>query len=276
MKIQPKTKEQQHEENLKTLRALRPIDDDFMRELFRNNLPLAQMVLRIITGIDDLVLISEETQYDLKRLVGARSICLDVVGTDSTGRMFDLEIQKDDGGADPHRARYHSAAMDIENLSKNQEFSELPDTYVIFITENDVLGEGEPVYEIERFIKKSKTPFNDGEHIIYVNGAFEGDTEIGLLMHDFRCSDADDMHYELLAERTRYYKEDPKGVSNMCKLMEDRVKEEAIIAEKLKAYQIALKMLAGGKLTFDEIAEYSGLTLEEVKELAKENDIVTV
>ena len=44
MKFQPKTKEQQHEENLKTLRALRPIDDDFMRELFRNDLPLAQMI----------------------------------------------------------------------------------------------------------------------------------------------------------------------------------------------------------------------------------------
>ena len=276
MDIQLKTKEQQHEENLKTLRALRPMDDDFMRELFRNNLPLAQMVLRIITGIEDLVLISEETQYDLKRLVGARSICLDVMGTDSTGRKFDLEIQRGDSGADPHRVRYHSAAMDIENLDKNQKFSELPDTYVIFITENDVFGEGEPIYEIERFIKKSKKLFNDGEHIIYVNGAYEGDSEIGLLMHDFRCTNADDMHYELLAERTRYYKEDPKGVSNMCKLMEDRLKEQEIITKKMEDCQIALKMLLGGELSFEKIAIYTGLSFEEVQELAKENNIVTV
>ena len=95
-------------------------------------------------------------------------------------------------------------------------------------------------------------------------------------MHDFRCSDTDDMHYELLAEKTRYYKDDPKGVSNMCKLMEERVKEEAVIARKMEDYQIALKMLERGKLTLDEIAEDSGLTLEEVKELAEENNIVTV
>ncbi|MCH5200575.1 MAG: PD-(D/E)XK nuclease family transposase [Oscillospiraceae bacterium] len=272
MSIQPKTKEQQHEENLKTLRALRPIDDDFMRELFRNNLPLAQMVLRIITGIEDLVLVSEETQYDLKRLVGARSICLDVMGTDSTGRMFDIEIQREDSGADPHRARYHSAAMDIENLDKNQKFSELPDTYVIFITENDVFGQGEPIYKVERIITTTNKPFSDGEHILYVNGAYEGDTEIGWLMHDFRCSNADEMHYELLAERTRYYKEDPKGVSNMCKLMEDR----AVEIEKMTSYQIALKMLTRGKDTFDEIADLTGLTIDEVKELAEENNIVTV
>ena len=87
-------------------------------------------------------------------------------------------------------------------------------------------------------------------------------------MHDFRCSNADDMHYELLAERTRYYNEDPKGVSNMCKLMEDRLKEEA--------YQFALKLLIMGKLNIDDISEASGLTIEEIKELAEENNIVTV
>ncbi|MCH5193700.1 MAG: PD-(D/E)XK nuclease family transposase [Oscillospiraceae bacterium] len=272
MIVHPKTKEQQHEENLKTLRALRPMDDDFMRELFRNNLPLAQMVLRIITGMEDLVIISEETQYDLKRLMGVRSICLDVIGKDIKGRLFNLEIQRDDDGADPYRARFHSAAIDVENLNKNQKFGELPDTYVIFITENDIFGRGEAIYPIERINTVTGEPFSDGEHIIYVNGAYEGDSEIGWLMHDFRCSNADDMHFELLAERTRYYKEDPKGVSNMCKLMEDRVKEEAAI----KAYQIALKLLIMGKLNIDDISEASGLTIEEVKEIAKENNIVTV
>ena len=184
------------------------------------------------------------------------------------GRLFNIEIQRDDDGADPHRARFNSASIDVENLGKKQDFKELPDTYVIFITEHDVFGEGKAVYRIERINTDTGKPFNDGEHIIYVNGAYEGESDIGWLMHDFRCSNADDMHYELFAERTRYYKEDPKGVSNMCKLMEDRLKEEA--------YQIALKMLTRGKLTFDEIAEDSGLTLEEVKEIAEKNNIVTV
>ena len=111
-----KTPAQWHEDDLRTIENYRPIDDDFMRALFKNDLPLAQTVLRIITGIDDLELISEETQYDAKRLQGARSLCLDVLGTDSKGRKFNLEVQRADKGATPQRARYHSSVMDVEFL----------------------------------------------------------------------------------------------------------------------------------------------------------------
>ena len=51
-----KTTEQQHLQDLQRLQKLRPIDDDFMRCLFRDNLPLAQLVLRIIMNKPDLVL----------------------------------------------------------------------------------------------------------------------------------------------------------------------------------------------------------------------------
>lgn len=44
-------------------------------------------------------------------------------------------------------------------------------------------------------------PFGDGTHILYVNGEYDGDSDIGRLMHDFRCSDADQMHFGLLAEK---------------------------------------------------------------------------
>ena len=40
-------------------------------------------------------------------------------------------------------------------------------------------------------------------------------------MYDFNCMDADDMNYELMAERTRYLKKDPEGVRMMCKAMEE-------------------------------------------------------
>ena len=70
-------------------------------------------------------------------------------------------------------------------------------------------------------------PFADGEHILYVNGEYRGESDLGKLMHDFRCTNADDMNFELLAERTRYLKENPKGVSEMCKAIEDMRNEVA-------------------------------------------------
>lgn len=253
------TAEQKRQKDLERLRGLRPIDDDFMRCLFKNNVPLAEMVLRIITSKPDLIITNCQTQKDMKRLGGSRSICLDAYGTDSTGKKYDIEVQREDKGADPHRARFHSSVMDIENLDTGQEFCELPDTFTIFITERDFYGDGKPVYIVERVNITTGKPFADGEHILYVNGEYRDDSDIGKLMHDFNCTDAADMNFKLLADRTRYLKENPKGVNEMCKVIEDMRREERI--------EVALRMLEAGKYALDEIANISDLPLDEIKKL---------
>ncbi|MCX4378858.1 MAG: PD-(D/E)XK nuclease family transposase [Lachnospiraceae bacterium] len=172
---------------------------------------MSELVLRIITGKKDLIITDCETQKDMKRLGGARSVCLDAYGTDSDRKKYDLEIQRADKGDEPHRARYHSSVLDIENLHSGQEFKELPDTYTIFITEEDFFGIGKPVYPIERMNLAAGNFFEDGEHILYVNVEYKGESDIGRLMHDFNCTRADDMNFELMAERTQYLKENPKA-----------------------------------------------------------------
>ncbi len=276
--ITQKPQSQWHEDDLRTIENYRPLDDDFMRELFRNDLPLAQLVLRIITGIDDLQLISQETQYDLNHLLGARFICLDVFGTDSKGRKFDLEIQRADKGATPQRARYHSSAIDVEFLKAKAEFTELPISYVIFITENDVRGENKLLYHFEWTDTANGTRLGDGAHIIFVNGAYnnaEDTSDLAKLVHDFRCKRAEDMKIKELADKTRFFKETPEGVSIMCKAIEDMRNEAAREAAMLEKIQMVTKLLQRGKETIEEIAEDSGLTIEEVNELAAQISSVT-
>ena len=157
----------------------------------------------------------------MKNLLG-RDICLDIGADDEDGTEYNVEIQRADKGADKKRARYHSSILDAHLLSLGDDFSDLPETFVIFITENDVIGKGKPLYRIERKIEEVDEPFDDGEHIIYVNGADKNaSTELGKLMHDFFCTDPDDMHFKALADKVRYFKEDEKGVAAMCKVMED-------------------------------------------------------
>lgn len=93
-------------------------------------------------------------------------------------------------------------------------------------------------------------------------------------MHDFNCTKADDMNSALMAERTRYLKENPKGVNEMCKIMEN-MREESLkqgikqgIKEGMK--EAALRMLAAGKYAIEEIANISGLSPEEVSQLKAE------
>ena len=220
-------RQKDHEEDLVRLRGFRPVDDTFMRVLFRDNLPLAEYVLRIITGKSDLRLTKEETQKDLVRLVGARGLCLDVHGVDDQNQQYDLEVQRADSGARPERARYHASALDVENLNAGQQFEELPTTYIIFITENDIWGAGAALYPIEHINSITGKTFDDRQHVLYVNASYKGDDPLGQLMHDFLCSDPDDMLTPILADKARFLKSNPKGVAIMCKAMED-LRDESI------------------------------------------------
>lgn len=262
-------RERRHQEDLRRLRNFRPIDDTFMRGLFKENLPLAQFVLRIITGKPDLVLTTCETQADMKRVTGARSICLDAYATDSTGKKYDIEVQRADNGADPHRARYHSSVMDVENLDEKQDYRELPDTYVIFITEKDYYKAGKPVYVIQNMNLTLEQPFGDGAHILYVNGEYRDDSDIGRLMHDFNCTDAADMNFSILAEKTRYLKENPRGVSEMCKAMEDLRTEslaEGRAEGREEQAQITARNLYMQGLPIEQIARAIGFSVATVEQ----------
>lgn len=104
----------------------------------------------------------------------------------------------------------------------------------------------------------------------YVNGTYQGDSDIGKLMHDFRCTDAADMNFVLLADPTRYLKENPKGVSEMCKVIEEMRKEEREEGMKEGMVAVALRMLEAGKYALEEIATISGLSFDEVKEIQKD------
>ena len=129
------------------------------------------------------------------------------------------------------------------------------------------------IYLVERYITigGDKVLFGDGSHIIYVNGKYRGNDEIGKLMYDFSCTNPDDMNYEALAKRARYFKQDKKGVATMCKMMEDMRNEAAEKAVLDSARETARIMIEKGKLSLEEIADYvPALSLDELKKLKSE------
>ena len=143
-----------------------------------------------------------------------------------------MEIQRRDEGADAHRARYNSSLLDANLTSPGDRYDALGETYVIFITERDVLHEGLPIYHIDRYVRETGKPFEDGSHILYVNAQCRSDTPLGKLMHDFHCTDARDMNYPVLAERVHYFKDNVKGATNMCRAVETLVKENRMEAHE--------------------------------------------
>ena len=257
--------DQKHQEDLQRLRGFRLLDDDFLTKCFEGDTASIELVLQIVLEKPDLNVLDVRTQVFVENLLN-RSVRLDILATDSTGAKLNVEVQRSDKGAGRKRARYNSSMMDANLLKKGEDFDRLPETWVIFITENDVMGKGLPLYPVERCFLGTGERFEDGSHILYVNGAYRGDTPIGKLMHDFSCTDAADMYYGTLADRVRFFKESKEGIEIMCRAMEDMrnqtLKEGAINSAK--------RMLADGILTLEKVAEYAGLPLDEVKKLKAE------
>ena len=268
-----KTKRNVTKENdLQRIKELRLMDDDFFSEALDGKTKAVEYILNTILERDDIKVKSTKAQVEYKSAT-KRSIKLDIQAEDVHGRLMDIEIQRSDRGSGVRRARFHSSMIDRTLLSKGEDFEDLVDTYVIFITENDKFGKGVPLYHIERRIKEMDNAlFGDGAHILYVNGEYRNlEHPVGSLMHDFNCKDAKDMVNPLLAEEVRYLKETEGGRSQMSRLLEE-MRNEVAEKEKAegnheKAVNTALKMIAKN-YEAEEIAEITGLSLEEVMKLA--------
>lgn len=223
---------QRQEEYLQRLRGLRLLDDDFMAKVFEDK-ACAELLLRIILKKNDLIVNEVHGQFSLKNLQG-RSARLDVFATDSTGKVYDIEVQRSDRGAVAKRARYNAALIDANITEPGEEYQALNECYIIFITENDVIGEGLPIYHAERIVLETGKSFDDGQHILYVNAQIKDETELGKLMHDMWCVEAEDMHYSILADRVRYFKENEEGVAVMCRAMEE-IRNDAAFKTRVEA-----------------------------------------
>ena len=250
------------------------MSDMFMRNVLKKR-ECTEYVLQVVMDKKDLTVIDQVLQKDYKNLQGRSSI-LDCVARDSEGRQMNVEIQQENEGASPKRARYHSGLMDMNTLNPGQDFDELPESYMIFITRDDVLGYELPIYHIDRIIKEVKDDFMDEAHIIYVNARRQDDTELGRLMHDLHCKNAKDMYSKVLADRTHELKETKMGVEFMCYEMEKIYSEgiEKGIAKGIgqgieqgelkKARETALSLVEMG-LPVEKIAKAVRLSVEEVQ-----------
>ena len=97
---------------------------------------------------------------------------------------------------------------------------------MVFITQTDIFGHGIPIYTINRYFEETDELFDDGSHIVYVNGNYKGDDTVGRLMHDFGCKEAKDMYYPELAKGVKHFKEEG-GRERMCEAVEKYAEQKA-------------------------------------------------
>ncbi|MBP5601775.1 MAG: PD-(D/E)XK nuclease family transposase [Treponema sp.] len=267
---------------MERIKNLRLIDDELMTVVFSGDKEATELLIRILLNRNDLRVTKSMTQAQKHNLFG-RSVTLDIVAEDIFKTEYNIEIQRADKGAGAKRIRYHQAMLDSHSLKKKKDFEDLPNLYIIFILEHDLFGKNEPIYFVSKILNIKDEdgkylPFDDGCNIMYVNGEYRGDDALGKLMHDFSTPNADEMNYNRLAEKVRFYKQDETGVQNMCKIVEEYGDERAAEAlkqgiqqgEQKKAIEDAVNLLKTNLLTPEQIAQTIKLPLQKVLELQKQ------
>lgn len=265
--------EKKHQEDLQRLRGFRLLDDDFMTKVFED-ISCAELLLRIILNDEGIRVLEAHNQRGIKNLQG-RSVKLDILAVDSHNRVFNVEVQRSDRGAGAKRARYNSALIDANVTEPGDQYEDLNETFVIFITENDVMKAGLPIYHIDRVVRETGKLFEDEEHIIYVNSQIKDETKLGRLMHDFSCTDAKDMYNKVLADRVRYFKEDERGVEIMCREMEimrNQAHEEGIekgrIMQLIKQVCVKMQKFSSAEEVANDLVEQDVPLIQKIMNVA--------
>lgn len=235
----------------------------------------------------------------------SKGIRFDVYVKDGTGRCFDIEIQTTNRTNLAKRARYYQGLMDVDSLVSGADYSELNESYVIFLCMEDAFGNGLPVYDFHQVCKQdSEVLLNDGTHKVFFNASKYDKMPTESLREFFKflnglnaASDFTDqleqkvryaktnaqwrhrfmtweqeMRIQVKEKSEQLAKEMAKDLAN--EMVEDRVNAMRADIEKEakemaveKVEETAKKLLAE-KIAPEVIAKCTGLSLEQVKKLA--------
>lgn len=252
-------------QRLEEIKKLRLFDDILMNQVFQNK-TCAEFLLRTILNKESLVVTDVHTQESFNNLHG-RGVRLDIFAYDKSNQ-YNVEVQRANEGASPLRARYNSSLLDANALEKGESFEKLPNIYIIFITENGAYCKGKAL-RIARRMWDDGEEFGDHTYIVYVNGQYRGNDALGDLMHDFRCTDPDDMVTEL-ANEVNFYKNVDKGVSKLSDILEKTFNDghaEGFSEGRAEGLTAFISVLAEMEFSSDaiisKIAEKFGMSKDE-------------
>ena len=178
------------------------LDNYLMNVCFSDNNEAAQLIVTTLLGRDDITVTETSVQKYLANFKTKSSI-LDILAKDTQGKIYNIELQRVVEKATPSRARYYNSLIDKEILKKGENYEELPELYVIFVTDGDYFKKGKQVYNVVRKVEETGEVYKDKVHIIYADAKHQDASPVGKLLSDLTCPDPEKMHNKVLSDAVR-------------------------------------------------------------------------
>lgn len=227
-----------------------------------------------------------------------KSIRFDVYAKDEEN-VYNIEFQGKLKGNLMKRARFYLSILDIDSIEKGIEYDLLPNSYVIFVCDFDLLEKNKAIYTGRfQFDGDDNDRWNIGSNIVFVNGMatdFAGNETLKALVQYLHGVESEHpmirkmmkrmiyiksnmkwrKEYMTIMLEERYLREEGREEGRLEGIEEGRLEgieegrlggiEEGIEKNKLTT---ASKMLAS--MTDEVIASFTELSLEQVAQLRRE------
>lgn len=260
------------------LRA-RPIDDIFGKRMLENNLPLAQFMLRIITGDSTLEITEGHAQHVSSNVDNHKGIITDSYYRDKEGNIYVIEFQRKKRSDYIERFRFYQWLIDTSSIEKGEEFGKLKKLYVYVICEDEIFEDGAHVNRIKKIVESNGREYADNQNLVYLDASKWDYSELGMLLHDCLCDNVDKMFYEEMAVCARRLKEGQEMLYQYSDLIDEYVEQQteevrlqrAIAEEKQAAAEkeaevstnCILSLIRQGIVTVEQAASQMSMTVSE-------------
>lgn len=267
------------------LRA-RPIDDIFGKRMLENNLPLAQFILRIITGDSTMEITEGHAQHVSSNVDNHKGIITDSYYRDREGNIYVIEFQRKKRSDYIERFRFYQGLIDTSSIDKGEEFSRLKKLSFYVICEDEIFEDGAQVNRIKKIVESNGREYIDNLNLVYLDASKWDYSELGMLLHDCLCDSADKMYYEEMAECARRLKEGQEMLYQYSDLIDEYVEQQteevrlqrAIAEEKLtmaeekqaaaeKEAEVStnciLSLIRQGIVTVEQAASHMSMSVSE-------------
>lgn len=220
------------------------MDDDFFAVVMRDKAACSYTLSRLLDK--KLSVIKVDTQYAIRNYNG-HSVVLDALAEDEEHKLYNIEVQVKNKDYHPKRVRYYQASLDTLFLEKNQNYKELPELYLIFISATDWLKGGKCKYTVRRMVDETHQEIDNGVHEYYFNAAVDDGSSLAKLLQYLKNSSADNSSFGELSKAVYNHKRTTKGADSMCEAVENYgYRKEAEGRVEGRAYEIIALMLETG------------------------------
>ena len=250
--------------------------DDFMFCKVLQNMKICKRILELVLE-EELSIKNITSQKTIENHSESKLVRLDVLAEDEKKNNFNIEMQMVNNDKIPQRMRLYQASIDVYMTEKGTFYANMPNTVIIFFCMFDPIGKGLPIYTFKNICEEDKNiKLNDGTTKIIINvKAYEKvkNPELKGLMK-YICdgivttslTKEIEMAMSNIKQNTTFLKE----YKSFYATMQDARMEGRMEGRIQGSYDTKIetaKKLIGMNLSIEQIAQATGLSIEEIAKL---------